>query len=139
MNHLTLQLASLNELPDAADLLLTCFPDQRVFAFEGQLGAGKTTLIKALCTHLGVNDAMSSPSFALVNEYATSTGIPVFHFDLYRMKSTGEALDIGFEEYVWSGNYCLIEWPELAKELLPENTVWITLTLTGETRLLVAE
>lgn len=139
MNKLTLQLISLAELLDAADLLLKCFPGSRVFAFEGELGAGKTTFIKALCAQLGVTETTSSPSFSLVNEYPTQDGKSVYHFDLYRMQSSKEAVDVGMEEYLWSGNYCMIEWSDRAKELLPDTTVWIKLEVDGEIRQLIAE
>jgi tRNA threonylcarbamoyladenosine biosynthesis protein TsaE len=139
VNKLTLQLISLAELLDAADLLLKCFPGSRVFAFEGELGAGKTTFIKALCAQLGVTETTSSPSFSLVNEYPTQDGKSVYHFDLYRMQSSKEAVDVGMEEYLWSGNYCMIEWSDRAKELLPDTTVWIKLEVDGEIRQLIAE
>jgi tRNA threonylcarbamoyladenosine biosynthesis protein TsaE len=113
------------QLPAAASALFSTFPSSRIFAFHGELGAGKTTFIKVLCESLGVNDAMSSPSFSLVNEYRSAGGEPVYHFDLYRLRSAEEALGIGFEEYLYSGNYCFIEWPERAEELLPEETVHV--------------
>ena len=102
-------------------------PEARVFAFHGDLGAGKTTLIKGFCTVLGVADDTSSPSFALVNEYRAGNGAPVYHFDLYRLKEPGELEAIGFTEYVDSGHYCFIEWPELAQGLLPPGTLHVRL------------
>jgi tRNA threonylcarbamoyladenosine biosynthesis protein TsaE len=125
---------SLDELKLTARSFLSDFPSARIFAFHGELGAGKTTFIKALCEQLGIKDAMSSPSFSLVNEYHDAENNPVYHFDLYRLKSPEEAFDIGLEEYLYSGNYCFIEWPERARELLPEETIHVTITTTGESR-----
>jgi len=95
--------------------------DERIncIAFYGEMGAGKTTIIKALCEQLGVMDKISSPSFSLVNEYVTSKGDKVFHFDFYRLNKTSEAFDLGYEEYFYSGALCLIEWPEKIEQLLP--------------------
>ncbi|MFN8714316.1 MAG: tRNA (adenosine(37)-N6)-threonylcarbamoyltransferase complex ATPase subunit type 1 TsaE [Bacteroidota bacterium] len=126
---------SLTELPAAAAQLLAAFPERRVFAFHGQLGAGKTTFIKALCAELGVQSNMSSPSFALVNTYESSRG-PVHHYDLYRLRSAQEAFDAGLEEDVWSGEYCFIEWPEKASELLPDDVVEVFLEIVGELRVI---
>lgn len=119
----TLLLREPSEAPDIARLILDGYPQYRVFALHGDLGAGKTTLIKGFCTALGVVDQTSSPSFALVNEYRTADGDPVYHFDLYRLKHASELDAIGFTEYVDSGHYCFIEWPELANELLPPDTL----------------
>ncbi|MFN6115113.1 MAG: tRNA (adenosine(37)-N6)-threonylcarbamoyltransferase complex ATPase subunit type 1 TsaE [Flavobacteriales bacterium] len=123
----TLTLRKPSEAPDIAQLILQGYPEARVFAFHGDLGAGKTTLIKAMGQVLGVADAMSSPTFALVNEYRSGAGDPVYHFDLYRLKDAAELDAIGFSEYVDSGNYCFIEWPQLAEELLPPGTLHVTL------------
>ncbi len=123
----TLTLRKPAEAPDIARLILQGYPEARVLAFHGDLGAGKTTLIKALGQVLGVADAMSSPTFALVNEYRAGTGDPVYHFDLYRLKDAAELDAIGFTEYVDSGFCCFIEWPELAQELLPPDTLHLTL------------
>lgn len=119
------------ELPKAAQALLNAYPDARVFAFYGQMGAGKTTFIKAVCKELGVPDIVQSPTFALINEYLTSEGRSVFHFDFYRIKKAEEAFDIGYEDYIYSGNYCLIEWPELVKGLLPEDAVKVHISGTS--------
>lgn len=110
-------------MPEAAKTLLKTHPEARVFAFYGELGAGKTTFIKAVCRELGVPDIVQSPTFALINEYLTTEGQSVFHFDFFRIKKTEEAFDIGYEDYIYSGNYCLIEWPELIEGLLPEDSV----------------
>ena len=94
----------------------------------GRNGAGKTTLIKAICEELGVEDQASSPTFSIVNEYATTRG-PVFHFDFYRIKSEQEAMDLGYEEYFYSGHPCFVEWPELIPSLIPDNAIAITIRL----------
>jgi tRNA threonylcarbamoyladenosine biosynthesis protein TsaE len=121
-----LRLSRAEEAPELAAALLHSCPDRRVFAFRGEMGTGKTTLIKALSAELGVEAGTSSPSFAIVNEYAGARG-PVFHFDLYRMKDVNELEGIGFTEYLDSGHYCFVEWPELARDLLPADTVWVRL------------
>ncbi len=123
----TLTLRKPTEAPEIARLILQGYPEARVLAFHGDLGAGKTTLIKAMGQVLGVADAMSSPTFALVNEYRAANSEPVYHFDLYRLKDAAELDAIGFTEYVDSGHYCFIEWPELAEELLPLGTLHVTM------------
>jgi tRNA threonylcarbamoyladenosine biosynthesis protein TsaE len=123
----TLLLRKPSEATDVARLILQGYPEARVFAFHGELAAGKTTLIKAFCAELGVTDETSSPSFALVNEYRAASGGPIHHFDLYRLKDAGELDAIGFTEYVDSGHYCFIEWPGLAEELLPPGSLHVTL------------
>jgi tRNA threonylcarbamoyladenosine biosynthesis protein TsaE len=120
-------LTNLSELPEAARKLLDTFNSSRVFAFHGELGAGKTTFIKAACKELGVNDPMSSPSFGIVNEYHRANKESVYHFDLYRLKQLEEAYDIGLPEYLDSGSYCFIEWPEKAEAFLPEETIHVTI------------
>lgn len=99
--------------------------NRRVFAFNGKMGAGKTTFIKAVCEALGVDDAVTSPTFAIVNEYADRQGSPIYHFDFYRIKTLREACDMGCEEYFYSGFPCFIEWPELVEDMLPEDTVCV--------------
>jgi tRNA threonylcarbamoyladenosine biosynthesis protein TsaE len=116
-----------DDLPVAARRILSAFPEERVFAFYGEMGAGKTTLIKALCRELGSRDVVSSPTFALVNEYDDAQGNPIYHFDFYRIKKIEEVFDMGFEEYVYSGNYCFLEWPERMSELLPESYVYVSI------------
>ncbi len=110
---------SLDGIDDAARTLLARF-DQPVVLFNGQMGAGKTTLIKALCRAMGITDATSSPTFSLINEYRTPGGEPVYHFDVYRLKQESEALDMGIEEYLHSGHRCFIEWAEKIPNLLPD-------------------
>ena len=96
--------------------------ERRVFAFYGKMGAGKTTFIKAVCEELGVEDVITSPTFAIVNEYTTGEN-SIYHFDFYRIKKLEEVYDMGYEEYFYSGALCFIEWPELIEELLPEDAV----------------
>lgn len=115
----TVTLRKPSEVSVIARLILDSHAERRVFAVKGDLGAGKTTLIKGFCEALGVTDQTSSPSFAIVNEYRTAGGDPVYHFDLYRLRDPGELDGIGFTEYVDSGAYCFVEWPELAEDLLP--------------------
>lgn len=114
-----LHINSLQELADSAPKILDYAADNKVFLFYGDMGAGKTTLIKSLCAGLGVADEVTSPTFSIVNEYAGSSG-PVYHFDFYRLKDQNEALDMGYEEYFFSESYCFIEWPERIAGLIPE-------------------
>ena len=115
-------LHSLADLPLVAGEFLQALGDRRVVAFQGKMGAGKTTFIKALCEQLGVCDMVNSPTFSIVNEYTDSDGQTLaYHFDLYRLKSVAEALDMGAEDYFYSGRYCFIEWPDVADALLPDN------------------
>ncbi len=118
---------NLNELPGAAATILKDIGNHKVVAFFGKMGVGKTTLIKAMCNQLGVEDVVSSPTFALVNEYITDKEESVFHFDFYRIESIEEVFDIGYEEYIYSGNFCFIEWPEMMVELLPESYVYLSI------------
>jgi tRNA threonylcarbamoyladenosine biosynthesis protein TsaE len=111
--------------------ILAHFPDCRVFALHGELGAGKTTLVRAFCEILGVEDIVQSPTFTLVNEYSGGQG-PVYHFDFYRLKRETEAYDIGVEEYFDSGYYCFVEWPGKIPALLPEKTVHIHIELHAD-------
>lgn len=99
----------------------------RVFAFYGKMGAGKTTFVKALCEELGCDDVITSPTFAIVNEYTDGEQQPVYHFDFYRIKKLEEVYDMGYEEYFYSGALCLIEWPELIEDVLPDDTVRVTI------------
>ena len=113
---------SLDKIADAAQEFVAQMGHRRVFAFYGGMGAGKTTFIKAICQHLGVEDAVTSPTFAIVNEYGSDIG-PIYHFDFYRIKNLAEVMDLGFDDYAYSGHLCLMEWPELIEDLLPDNTV----------------
>ncbi len=112
-------------LPAAAKKILECTSGKRIIAFYGSLGAGKTTIIKAVCTALGATDIVSSPTFTLVNEYKTRTGESLFHIDFYRIRKEEEVFDFGIEEYFSSGSYCFLEWPELIEDLLPPETARI--------------
>lgn len=107
--------------------ILSVHPAARVYAFEGQMGAGKTTFIKQLCEQMGSADVVNSPTFAIVNVYDVTQPYQgeVYHFDCYRLKDIREAMDFGAEEYLYSGNYCFIEWPTIIEPLLPDNTVWV--------------
>ena len=96
-----------------------------MFAFDGKMGAGKTTFIKCLCEAMGTEDVVNSPTFAIVNVYEVASGEEVYHFDCYRIKDIREAMDFGAEEYLYSSNYCFIEWAEMIEPLLPEDTVWV--------------
>jgi tRNA threonylcarbamoyladenosine biosynthesis protein TsaE len=109
--------------------------NEKVLAFYGEMGAGKTTLIKAICTEFGVTDNISSPTFSIVNEYKGRNGKKTYHFDFYRIKSQDEAYDLGYEEYFYSGAICLIEWPEKVKDLLPLEITKVVITKgEGESR-----
>ncbi len=116
-------------LTEVSDYLLSLRDRADVVAFYGPMGAGKTTLIKNLCHRMGVTDEVNSPTFAIVNEYVTETGESVYHFDFYRIKKLEEAYDIGYENYFYSGNLCLIEWPELIEPLLPEQYLRVDIRL----------
>ena len=119
----SLKINSVDGLGEAAKAFLAKFSNERIFAFYGKMGTGKTAFIKALCRELGSTDPITSPTFALVNEYSTATGERIFHFDFYRVKSLEEALDIGFDDYIYSGKYCFMEWPENIEALLPDKFV----------------
>ncbi len=116
-------ISSLDAINEAAKQFAAAMGSNRVFAFYGKMGAGKTTFIKALCTELGVDDVITSPTFAIVNEYTAGDGSPIYHFDFYRIKKLDEVYDMGYEDYFYNGGLCLIEWPELIESLLPEDAV----------------
>ena len=128
---LVIRIPDLSSIDDAARELIETFPDGRVFAFYGEMGSGKTTIIKALCRVLQVTDVTSSPSFGLIYEYKTSGSDSVYHFDFYRIEHLEEAYDIGYEEYLDSGEYCFIEWPEKVASLLPSETIKVFLNIVG--------
>lgn len=119
---------SLEELDPVAGDILEKASGPRVFALYGAMGSGKTTLIKAFCRKLECTDTVTSPTFSLVNEYLTANGDPIYHFDVYRIKKPEEVMDIGYENYFFSGEYVFIEWPEFISELLPEKYVYIMIT-----------
>jgi len=117
-----LPVKSVDELKAAAEKLITFGGSAKIFLFYGDMGAGKTTFIKSLCESLGTQDNITSPTFSIVNEYEGAGG-KIYHFDFYRLKNETEALDMGYEEYFYSGNYCLIEWPEKIAGLLPAHYI----------------
>jgi tRNA threonylcarbamoyladenosine biosynthesis protein TsaE len=121
---MNLPVKSIDGLKDAAKQLINFAGTERIFLFYGDMGAGKTTFIKALCANLGTQEPITSPTFSIVNEYQ-GTGTRIYHFDFYRLKNETEALDLGYEEYFYSGNYCFIEWPEKIAGLLPQHYVRI--------------
>lgn len=121
-----------NALKEVAEKLIQQFPEQRVFAFYGKMGAGKTTFIQSICKVLETNDNVTSPTFALINEYKTTRQESIFHFDFYRIKNIEEAFDLGYEDYLYSGNYCLIEWPEMIEPLLPDEIVKVKIEVAED-------
>lgn len=135
----TLTIERLEQLPEVAKAFLQEMGDHTVFAFHGKMGAGKTTFIKAICEALGVEDVINSPTFAIVNEYrSASTAELIYHFDFYRIKTIGEAYDIGTEDYFYSGALCFIEWPEKIEELLPADAVNVRIEETEGGKRLVS-
>lgn len=125
------------ELPDAAQQLLQFADGQKVFLFYAEMGAGKTTFIKALCEALGSRDNFSSPTYPIVNEYACPGG-KIYHFDLYRIRNLNELIELGFEEYIHSGHYCFIEWPDVGEKLLDCKTVSVEIEAAGTKRIIKA-
>ncbi len=119
----------LKDLPEAARKFLVLTGNNRIFAFYGSMGSGKTTIIKAVCEEIGATDLVSSPTFTLVNEYKTKEGSTLYHIDFFRIRNLSEVFDFGIEEYLSSGSYCFMEWPELVEEILPENTVRVKITV----------
>jgi len=127
---------STSDLPEAAKILLNACQGKKIFAFSGLMGAGKTTFIKSLCTAMGVEDTVSSPTFSIVNEYLSNTGEKIFHFDFYRINSQSEAYDMGYEDYFYSNAFCFIEWPEKIEELLPSGYVRVNITVKDQIRII---
>jgi tRNA threonylcarbamoyladenosine biosynthesis protein TsaE len=130
--YFSLSYSSPNELPFVAKLVLRLADDHKIWLLEGDMGAGKTTFIKAVCRQLGVEDTVQSPTFSLVNEYRTAKGDTCYHFDFYRIKDQTEAMDIGVEEYFGSGNFCFIEWPAKIPDLLPDRYLKISINLDSQ-------
>ena len=124
----------LADLDSAAKKVIEAIGNRKVVALYGQMGAGKTTLIKHLCKVLGVQDVVNSPSFSLVNEYQRSNGEPIYHFDFYRINKIEEVFDFGYEEYFFSNNLCLIEWPEVIEDLIPDDAVKLCIRVVDEGR-----
>lgn len=122
-----IKIESLATIHEAAKQLIAGIGDNKVFAFYGKMGAGKTTFTKAICEVLGVKDVITSPTFAIVNEYTDREGQPIYHFDFYRIKKLEEVYDMGYEDYFYSNHLCLLEWPELIEDILPENTIKVTI------------
>ena len=123
-----LRIDNIDSIREAARQFVAATGENTVFAFYGKMGAGKTTFIKAVCEELGVEDVITSPTFAIVNEYRSdTTGELIYHFDFYRIKKIEEVYDMGYEDYCYSGALCFIEWPELIEELLPEEAVKVTI------------
>ena len=123
-----IRIENIEKIREAAREFVANIGDSTVFAFYGKMGAGKTTFIKAVCEELGVEDVITSPTFAIVNEYRSdASGELIYHFDFYRVKKIEEVYDMGFEDYFYSGALCFIEWPELCEEVLPEDTVEVTI------------
>lgn len=123
-----IKIQSLEHIHEAAREFIAAMGDNTVFALYGKMGAGKTTFIKALCQELGVEDVVTSPTFAVINEYRSDiAGELIYHFDFYRIKKLEEVYDMGYEDYFYSGALCFIEWPELVEELLPGNTIKVTI------------
>lgn len=123
-----IRIDNINDIKNAAQQFVDNMGMNRVFAFYGKMGAGKTTFIKAVCECMGIGDVITSPTFAIVNEYSNDeTGLVVYHFDFYRIKKIEEVYDMGYEEYFYSGSPCFIEWPELIEGLLPDDAVKVTI------------
>ena len=127
----TFEINGIQSLEAVARQFWSAISEHRVIAFYGSMGAGKTTFITALCKVLGVEDTVNSPTFTLVNEYEAADGMPVWHFDFYRIERPEEALDIGLEEYLYGDGLCLIEWPENIEPLLPEDCLKVYLEVVG--------
>jgi len=126
-----IEVNNLLDLPTVAKQLIEFAGTEKIFVFEGDMGAGKTTFIKKLCEALGISDVVSSPTYSIVNEYESPNG-QVFHFDFYRIKGIQEAYDLGYEEYFYGGAICLIEWPERVEELLPDHYVKVEIAVGDE-------
>lgn len=125
-------ISDIKQIDQAAKEFIANIGENKVFAFYGKMGAGKTTFIKAVCEELDVEDVITSPTFAIINEYESKTVGNIYHFDFYRIKKIEEVYDMGYEDYFYSGNLCFIEWPELIENLLPENTVKVSITETPD-------
>ena len=134
-----IEVKDLTELKEAAQTVINKFPEDRIFMFYGHMGAGKTTFINELCLVLGVTEHTSSPTFSIVNEYAAEKA-NIYHFDFYRLKNETEALDMGYEEYFYSGDYCFVEWSEKIPNLIPTNHIKVSIeALENQHRLITIE
>lgn len=132
--NMQLEITSLEHIGEAARQFIAQMGTHKVFAFNGSMGAGKTTFIKAICEALGVVDTVNSPTFAIVNEYEAANDLIIYHFDCYRLTKIQEALDLGAEEYLYSGNICFIEWAENMEQILPEDLVNVDITVDAKTQ-----
>ena len=134
-----IKIENIENIREAAREFVANIGESTVFAFYGKMGAGKTTFVKAVCEELGVEDVITSPTFAIVNEYRSETSSElIYHFDFYRVKKIEEVYDMGFEDYFYSGALCFIEWPELCEEVLPEDTVKVTIEETPDSSRLIS-
>ena len=125
---ISIKINDIEHIHEAAREFIEHIGDCRVFAFYGKMGAGKTTFVKAICEELGVEDVITSPTFAIINEYTQPDDSPLFHFDFYRIKKLEEVYDMGYEDYFYSGALCFIEWPELIEDILPDDAVRVSIT-----------
>ena len=124
----SIDIPALENIDSAAEQFVKQMGSKKVFVFYGKMGAGKTTFIKAVCQRLGVKDVINSPTFAIVNEYSAGDGSPIYHFDFYRINKEEEAFDFGYEDYFYSGNLCMVEWPEMVADLIPADAVEVNIT-----------
>ncbi len=125
---MNIRINNIDEISAAAEKFVAAIGDRKIIAFYGSMGAGKTTFVKALCEVMGVKDSVTSPTFAIVNEYALPDNDSIYHFDFYRIKKIEEVFDMGFEDYFYSGALCFIEWPELIEDVLPIDTVKVSIS-----------
>ncbi len=125
--EMEIRITDIEHIREAAREFIEHIGDRRVFAFYGKMGAGKTTFVKAICEELGVDDVITSPTFAIINEYTSAKDDTIFHFDFYRIKKLEEVYDMGYEDYFYSGALCFIEWPELIEEILPDDAVRVSI------------
>ena len=133
-----IKIENIDHIREAAREFIQHIGDHRVFAFYGKMGAGKTTFVKAICEELGVDDVITAPTFAIVNEYTSGEGDSIFHFDFYRIKKIEEVYDMGYEDYFYSGSLCFIEWPELIEDILPDDAIRVNIAEQEDGSRLVA-
>lgn len=131
-------LKDISDIDTAAKIFVEKFGDKKIFAFYGEMGAGKTTFIKAVCKSMGVTETITSPTFSLVNEYETDNGMTIYHFDFYRIGNIEEVYDFGYEDYFFSDKMCFIEWPELVETLLPEDIVEVKISVDDNEQRLIS-
>ena len=124
---MNIKIQDIDHIREAAREFIKHIGQRRVFAFYGKMGAGKTTFVKAVCEELGVEDVITSPTFAIINEYSQPDGTPLYHFDFYHIKKLEEVYDMGYEDYFYSGSLCFIEWPELIEDVLPDDAVHVSI------------